>query len=207
MNFDNIKTKMDSESMDDTQIPTRIKDLETSKMPIQKVRRSMRNEIIIQLISIVFFFAVPSFIEMHQLPRGVYYILIFIMMLTSSIYLIKLSWFLNKTKNLNKTSKDVVVTFIYDLKLTLQEYKTAVISGSFIFPLPLLALLLGTGHTKKEIFTNLILLNISTPLLILCIVVYLIVALGIFFLTTEWSNYYYGVHIKALEKTLKEFNL
>lgn len=206
MNFDNIKAKMDSENMDETQIPKRIKDLENSKMTIQKVRRSMRNEIILQLISIVYFFAVPSFMEMDPLARGVYYILIFIMTLISLGYLAKMSWFLNKTSNLGRGSKETVLTFINDLKLTLEVYKTAIISGSLIFPLPLLAMVIGTGHTKKEVFTNLILLNISTPLLIFCIVVYLIVALVLFVLTTEWSNYYYGAHLKSLEKLLQEFN-
>ncbi len=208
MNFDNIKAKMDSENMDETQIPTRIKDLEESKMTIQKIRKSMRNEVILQLTSILFLFVVPrfSFMKMDELAEGIYYILMFIMVLIISIYLVKLIWFLNKTKDLNKTSKDAVITFIYDLKLTLQEYKTAAISASLLLPLPLLALLIGTGHTKKEVFTNLILLNISTPLLIFCIIVYLVVALGIFFLSTEMSNHKYRVHIKALEKTLEDFN-
>ena len=125
MNFDNIKAKMESENMEDVQIPKRIEGIETSKMPIQKVRKSMRGEIITQLICIVAFFAAPSFVEMHQLPKAIYYILMFITSLITLGYLAKMSWFLNKTSSLNEGSKETVVTFINDLKLTLEVYKTA----------------------------------------------------------------------------------
>ncbi|MGO3182182.1 MAG: hypothetical protein ACTIJ9_05050 [Aequorivita sp.] len=206
MNFDNIKAKMDSERMDETQIPTRIKDLETSKMPIQKVRRSMRSEIIIQLVCIVIFFAAPSFIEMNPLPQGIYYIFMFITSLITLGYLAKMTWFINKTSDLNKASKNAVITFIYELKLTLEVYKTAIISGSLLLPISVFALLFGI-EKDPEVFTNIILLNISTTSLILYIIGYIVFALVIYVGTIAWSNSLYGVHIKALEKTLKEFNL
>lgn len=207
MNFDDIKSKMDSEDMDSNLIPKRIKDFETSKMPIQKVRKSMIREIITQLICIVIFFAAPSFIEMHRLPEGIYYILMFVTSLITLGYLAKMSWFLNNTSNLNTGSKDTIVTFINDLKLTLEVYKTAIISGSLLLPILVLTLILGFEKIDKEIFTNFVLLNISTTMLILYIVGYLILALSIYFITAVWANSLYGVHIRALEKILKEFDV
>ena len=91
MNFDDIIAKMDSESMDDIQISKRIRGIENSKMPIQKVKERMRAEIITQLICIVVFFAAPRFVEMHQLPKSVYYILMFITSLITLGYLAKMS--------------------------------------------------------------------------------------------------------------------
>jgi hypothetical protein len=87
MNFEDIKQKMNAENMDDNQFPTEIKDLKTSKMPILNVRKSMKREIFTQLVVIMLFFAAPNFIELHQLPKGIYYILMSITSLITLIYL------------------------------------------------------------------------------------------------------------------------
>ncbi|MGO1597410.1 MAG: hypothetical protein ACTHW8_12450 [Sphingobacterium sp.] len=206
MNFDDIKNKMDSERMDDIQVPTRIEGIESSNMPIRKVKKTMKGEIITQLICIVAFFAAPSFVNMYQLPQSIYYILMFITSLITLGYLIKMSWFVNKTSNLDAGSKETVVAFIHDLQLTLEVYKTAIIAGSLLLPFSIITFFLGTEHVEEKIFTNLILLNMSNIMLILSAAVYIILAVLIYFLTVSWSNSLYGVHIKKLEKILKEFD-
>ena len=207
MNFDNLKQKMDAENMDNTQIPTNIKDLKTSNMPIEKVRKTMRGEIITQLIGIVFFFAVPSFIKIYDLPKAIYYILMFFTCVMTLGYLAKMTWFLTKTRNLNANSKDTIVAFIHDLKLTLEVYKTAIIAGSLLLPLSMLALVLGTKFTNEEIFTKIILLNMPPLQLILFIVGYLAIAILFYYITVIWADRLYGVHIKQLEKTLQDFEV
>ena len=207
MNFENIKQKMDSESMDGSQIPVRIKDIETSKMPIQKVRKSMKSEIITQLILIVIFFAAPSFLEMHRLPKTTYYIMMFITSLITLGYLAKMSWFLNKYISLSNNSKETVVGFIYDLKLTLEVYKTAIISGSLLLPVAMVSLFLGSIKIDEKVYNDLILLNMPNTTLILYVFGYILIAILIYFITVYWSNKLYGVHIKNLEKILKEFDV
>lgn len=207
MNFEDIKQKMDSENMDDNQIPTKIKDIKTSNMPIQKVRQRMKSEIFTQLICIIIFFIAPNFVKMHQLPKAVYYILMFITSLITLGYLAKMSWFLTKSRDLSNHSKEVVLSVINDLKLTLEVYKTAIISGSLLLPLSLMSLYLGRIKIDEEIFGNIILLNIPNVTLLLYILGYLLVAILIYFGTISWSNKLYGVHIKNLEKILKEFNI
>jgi len=207
MNFENIKQKMDAERMDGPEIPLQIKDIETSKMPIQKVRKSMKSEIITQLILIVIFFAAPSFLEMHRLPKTVYYIFMFITSLITLGYLAKMSWFLTKYISLSGTSKDTVVAFIYDLKLTLEVYKTAIISGSLLLPMAMASLFLGSVKIDKKVYNDLILLNIPNTTLILYIFGYIVIAILIYFITVYWSNKLYGIHIKNLEKILKEFDV
>lgn len=207
MNFDNIKDKMDAEPMDDIQVPKRIDGLESSKMPIQKVRKTMRGEIITQLICIVVFFAAPGFVEMYKLPKSIYYILMFITSLITVGYLIKMWWFIKKTGNLNTGSKETVVNFIHDLQLTLEVYKTAVIAGSLLLPFSLLVFILGIEHVDQKIFTQLILLDMPPALLFAGVIGYIILAILLYFVTVAWSNSLYGVHIKNLERTLKEFEI
>ncbi len=207
MNFEDIKQKMDSESMDSNQIPLSIKDIKPSNMPIQKVRKSMKSEIITQLILIVIFFAAPSVIKMHQLPETVYYILMFITSLITLGYLAKMSWFLTRYTSLNNDSKETVVAFIYDLKLTLEVYKTAIISGSLLLPLAMVSIVQGSVNIDEKVYSDLILLNMPNTTLLLYIFGYIAIAVFIYFITVFWSNALYGVHIKNLERTLKEFDV
>lgn len=205
MNFDDIKAKMDAEPMDNAQIPTKIVNFENSKLPIQKVERSMRSEIFTQLICILIFLAVPSFVEMHSLPKGIYYILMFVTSLITIGYLIKMSGFLKKNSKLSESSRETIVAYIHDLKITLEVYKTAIISGSLLLPISLLTFVLGREKVDEEIFTNLIMLNIPSTTLVAYIAGYIVLAILIYFITVRWSNSIYGVHIQALEKLLKEF--
>ncbi|MCJ8289932.1 MAG: hypothetical protein HRT58_09730 [Crocinitomicaceae bacterium] len=205
MNFEKLKQEMDAQNMDSNEIPTNIKSLETSKMPIQKVRQTMRKEIITQLVIIALFFSIPSFKEMHQLPKAIYYILMFVTSLITVGYLLKMSSFLHKSSSLGGHSKDAVLSFINDLKLTLEVYKTAIISGSLLLPLSMVTFYFGRVKMDEELFENLILLNISSPTLLLYILGYLIIAILIYIFTIKWSNRLYGIHITNLENTLKEF--
>lgn len=205
MNFDTIKQKMDADNMDNNPIPNQIKDLSGSNMPIEKVRKSMRGEIITQLVGIVIFFAIPSFIKLYALPEAIYYILMFFTCVMTLGYLAKMTWFLNKTRNLNANSKDTIVAYINDLKLTMEVYKTAIISGSLLLPLSMLALALGTQFTNEAYFTKIIMLDMTATKLTLFIVGYLVIAIIFYFITVAWANSLYGIHIKQLEKTLEQF--
>lgn len=207
MNFENIKQKMDSQNMDNSHVPKSIKDIETSKMPIQRVRKTMKSEIITQLVFIVIFFAAPSFVEMYQLPRTIYYVSMFISSMITLGYLAKMTWFLNKSSNLNNNSKETVMIFIHDLKLTLEVYKTAIISGSLLIPIALVSLMLGFVKVDEKIFNDLIMLNMSNTTLLLYTLGYVVLALLIYFMTVSWSNKLYGVHLRNLEKTMKEFDV
>ncbi|GGG97854.1 hypothetical protein GCM10011416_14870 [Polaribacter pacificus] len=202
MDFENIKRKMDAQNMDEGRIPKTVKEIETSKMPIQRVRQSMRNEMMTQLVIIVLFFAAPYYIEMHQLAQSIYYILMFVVCLITLTYVAKMTWFLNKTTSINNNSTATVMDFIYDLKLTLEVYKTAIISGSLLLPLTLLTVYFGRLKMDEELFTNLILLDVPITTLLLYIFGYLAIAILIYLMTVSWSNKLYGVHIKNLELTL-----
>jgi hypothetical protein len=213
MNFDEIKRKMDADAMEDMAVPTNIKQLKDSKIPIQEVRKSMKSEIITQLLIIVFFFAIPSILEVNketalgQLPKAVYYVLQFVTSLITLLYLAKMNWFLKKTSDLNGSGKDTVMAFIYDLQITLEVYKTAVISGSLILPISMLTLGLGCGLAPEGLFMKLITLDFGITTLLIIIFGYLLVAAGIYYITVKWADMLYGVHIRNLQRTLKEFEI
>lgn len=207
MNFDNLKQKMDAANMENNQIPNHIKDIKTSNMPIENVRKRMITDIITQLACIVLFFIIPSFIKLNPLAKGIYYITMFVISLITLGYLAKMVWFLKKTSKLTGGSKEAVLGYIYDLKLTLEVYKTAIIAGSLLLPFPMIAIALGHATKHETIFNNFITLNITPTQILIYALGNLAFALIIYFVTVSWSNSLYGTPIKQLEKTLQEFEV
>ena len=207
MNFDSLKQKMDADNMENNQIPTQIKDIKSSNMPIENVRKRMITEVITQLACIVLFFIIPSFITLNPLAKGIYYIIMFVISLITLGYLAKMVWFLNKTSKLSGESKETVVGCIYDLKSTLEVYKTAGIAGSLLLPFPMIALALGHATKHETIFNNLISLNLTPTQILTFALGYLVFALIVYFVTQSWSNSLYVKPIKELEKTLQEFEV
>jgi hypothetical protein len=166
----------------------------------------MKREIFTQLVVIMLFFAAPNFIELHQLPKGIYYILMSITSLITLIYLGKMSWFLNNSSSLGNQSKDSVISFIQDLKLTLEVYKTAIISGSLLLPFSMICIYLGRMDMDSKLFENIISLNVSNTTLFLYAIGYITVAILIYIISIWWVNKLYGIQIKNLELILIELN-
>ena len=206
MNLDDIKSKMDSDNMDDQTIPQNIKELKTTQLPLLKVRRNLRNEILTQILVFICFFSIPIFLEMNEIAKGLYFILLFIITLITITYLLKMSTFLKRTTDISLNSKQVLINILNELNLTLEVYKTAIVSGSLL--LPLLAFVVYTGKAKFEesLLYDIITLNIGSNYLILYIVGYLLISILIVYITNWWTNYLYGKYIKTIEKTLDEIN-
>jgi hypothetical protein len=207
MDFDNIKKMMDTDDTTSISIPRDGKEVKSSQLPINKVRKSMKNEIFMQLVIIVIFFAAPQILHFYELPRAAYYIFVFITSVMTLGYLLKMIGFLRKTKQLDGSSKNEVVSFIHELELTLEVYKTAIISGSLLLPIPGAALFMGLKSNGADTFTELFMLQWPTEKLLLYIMGYLVLAILIYFMTVSWSNKLYGKHISDLKKVLKEFEV
>lgn len=207
MNFDNIKNQMnaDSESEGDLEINT--KHMGNSKLPLDKVRRSMKSEIITQLLCIVVFLGFPSVVPMETVPKGVYYILIFVTCLITTGYLLKMGWFLKRSSDISQQSKYALLSIVHDLKLTLEVYKTAIIAGSLLLPLAMVALSYATIGKHQEQFIKLISLDIEPSLLAIYILIYLAIAVFIYFITIKWADKLYGGHVKKLEAVVNELEV
>lgn len=204
MDFDKIKELMDNENQDDFQLPTSLENLKESQMPIAKIRKTMKGEIVTQLVGIVVFFAFPFLVKMYELPRAVYFIFMFITSLMTLGYLAKMGWFLRRTSNVGQQTKETILNFIHDIKLTMEVYKTGIIAGSLLLPVSMAAIFMGTVRVGKDHFSEWFLLQMSIPTLLLVILGYLISGVFIYWITVKWADQLYGVHVRKLEEILKQ---
>lgn len=207
MNFDKIKHQMNTESESNNDITQNAKNSRASKMPLERVRRSMKSEIITQLLFIVIFLGLPSVLPMETVPKGVYYIIMFITCLITMGYLLKMGWFLKRSSDISQQSKYALLSIVHDLKLTLEVYKTAIIAGSFLLPLAMVALSHATVIKDQGQFLKLISLDIEPNSLAIYIAIYLAIAVFIYFITVKWADKLYGGHVKKLEAVVNEFEV
>ncbi len=205
MNFDNIKSALENEDQAPL-VPESLATLKKSEMPIQQIRKTMKGEIITQLICIVIFFAAPSFMKLHQFPRAVYYIFMFLTALMTMGYVTKMIWFLRKTGSIQGSTKETLLLFIHDIQLTLEVYKTAIISGSILLPISVTALLLGSTNFNENLFQKWFLLDIGATRIILLIFGYLITTFFIYIITVKWADSLYVRHIDKLRNILNSLN-
>lgn len=206
MNFDNLKAKMDSENMNDQTIPKHIQEFKSTQLPLQKIRRNLRNEILIQVFLLLCLFTIPSFLEMNKIAKGLYFVLLFITTLITITYLLKISDFLKRNTDISLNSKEVLINIIHELKLTLEVYQTAIVSGSFLLPFIVFIIYTGKVDFEESLLYDVLTFNISFYNSILYITGYLLISILIVFTTNWWSNSLYGKQLKIMEKTLKEIN-
>ncbi len=205
MNFDNIKSALENEDHA-PHVPESLAILKKSEMPILRIRKTMKGEIITQLLCIVIFFVAPSFMKLHQFPRAVYYIFMFLTALMTLGYVTKMIWFLKKTESVQSSTKETILLFIHDIQLTLEVYKTAIISGSILLPISITALLLGSTNFDENLFQKWFLLDISVTGIISLIFGYLITTFFIYIITIKWADNLYVRHIDKLKNVLNSLN-
>lgn len=204
MNFEDIKQKMDMQNMDDLVIPNRIKALKKTQLPIQKIRRNIKSELITQIAIILFLFAIPHFIEINPVARGMYFILVFITSMITTTYLIRMNDFMKQTSKLSLSTKEVLLKTVFELRLTLEVYKTAIISGSLLLPVIAFLLIKGRKSVDESAFLAIITFDIPFEKIILYIIGYVLIAVLIFIITGWWSDALYGTYAKDLKNTLEK---
>jgi len=145
MDFDAIKSAMDEESKKEG-VDSQLVLTKKSRMPLDRIRKKMRGEIITQLLCIVVFFA-AAFVPMSELTKAVYVNFIFVTCLITLGYLFRMTKFLKVSGRMVGSTKDVLQSILSDLNLTIEVYKTAIIAGSLLLPVSAFAFICGSeGH-------------------------------------------------------------
>lgn len=206
MNFESIKKQLDDQNMDDLIIPRRIKELKSSEVSVKKISKRIKYELTAQTAAMLVFFAAPAFIELIPIARGIYLIIVFIIALISSTYLIRLELFRRRSLSFSSNTRDVLASIIEDLKLTLEVYKSAVISSSYLLPVVVYIVARGTVKDSESDFMDVITLNIATEKILMLIAGYILIAVAIYQFTVLWTRLVYGRYLTDLEYSLEKID-
>ena len=214
MNFDDIKNEM-NKSVD--QLPKEEFKIDLNKgknNPVHIIRSNMKKEILVVVFGIILFLIYPVIldirgIEMSTLARSSYLIFMSMNAIMMSLYVLKLISFIKKSSNFQTNTRDSIKDYIYEIKLTLESYKSYVVASSLLIPVPLFALLgvrNGWDASTNFEFERWFNLQLSAIEIIVLIVSYLIFSVLIYWITLCWTNYLYGKHVTELEKIVSDLD-
>jgi hypothetical protein len=210
MNFEELKNEMNQATNERLELEgnnssRKIDFTKGKNNPVAKIRANMKKEIITQLVCMVIFMAYPFVINMAKLNEAVYFIFMFITSLMTMGYLIKLGFFLRKTDNFSVNTKDTIKHFIFEVKLTLEVYKSFIIAGSLLLPIPVFALIANGGRFTNSLdFEKWFLLQLNGTEITLLIVGYLLLAVFFYYVTAAWTKLMYGKYLKQLEEVSQD---
>ena len=120
-------------------------------------------------------------------------------------YILKLALFFKKTRNFATNTKETIQTFVFEAKLTIEVYKSFIIAGALLLPVPVFALLTANNSTGIVVdFERWFLLDISTLEMVFLLIGYLILAVLIYFITVGWVKLMYGKYLRNLEVVIED---
>jgi len=217
MNFDAIKKEM-SQSVEGLPKNEFKIDLKKGKHnPIYRIRKNMIEEIITTIIAMVVFLMFPFFtdLKMTNLNKSIYLLFMSLTVFMISFYMVKQICFLFRNSNLSINTKDAIKEYIYEVKLTLEAYKSYVIASSLLVPIPSLIIfrslyldnsnsLLNIDSTSLFNIERWLNMQLSTIEVLYLVIVYLITGAIFYLITQLWTTYLYGKHVKKLEQIIEE---
>lgn len=198
MDFNDIQSAWKNEKTENISLPTHLDKINSANMPLEKIKKNLKNEFFYQIISIVCIGFIPYFYDMPANAFAPFYLLFSIFTAVCIYYLAKLFVFYRRLGTTNLNTKDSLYETYFDIRLNMEIYKTF---GFALIPF-LILFSLGYMHYKvPEFFTN-ELNNIPFLVTTFSIVIFSILFMG---LALEWwVHFFYGKYAKEIRKVIDQ---
>ncbi|TDE45594.1 hypothetical protein E0I26_06510 [Flavobacterium rhamnosiphilum] len=200
MDFKDIQSAWNNDTDSDIKVPTNLEKLKSANMPLEKIRKNLRFELINQFLALVFIGLIPLCSKFPANMITPYYFLYAIMFAVSIYYLVKLFLFFKRLNTTVLNTKDNLYETYYDIRLNMELYKTFTFAlGPFIM-MYLTGYFLYKNPDLMSMFSGDIIHSKLVPLLVTLVFSILLVG----FLTEIWVHYFYGKYAKQIRKVLDE---
>ncbi len=205
MNFDDIQSAWNNDNAGDkVNLPVNLEKLKSAKMPVDKIRHTMKCEFYVQMLAVVLVGFFPLWINVPKALMFPYYLLYFVFFLISTYFFTKFAISYKHLSNNTMSSKDNLYAIYYDIKMNIELYK------AFTYCLIPFGIILGgiliIGSYKLPIDTVLLrsseITKMQATLIVLLIVAVILMTA---WFTEEWIKRSYGKHAEEVKHILDEF--
>ena len=202
MDFNDIQSAWNNDTSSDIKVPTNLEKLKSANMPVDAIRKNLRNDFFIQLPAMILLGFLPQLL--HLLPKydTIFYLFYGIAVATSIYYFIKLYLFYRRIGNTTLDTKDNLYKTYFDIQLNMELYKSFTYS---LIPFALVGGCLFVISKSPSILERYLISESSSnfPFTIL-ILIFIVLMLLIGLMTEVWVNYYYGKYAKQIKKVIDE---
>ncbi|MFH6993065.1 hypothetical protein [Flavobacterium sp. FlaQc-48] len=200
MDFNDIQNAWNNEKTENVVLPDNLEKIQSANTPLDKIRKNLKCEFIIQTVCIIIFGFIPFIYDFEPKIAKTYYLFFSIFVAVCIYYFVKLYLFYKRISNITLKTKDSLYETYFDVRLNMELYKTF---GFAVTPFVIL-FLIGFFYTKFTKNDTVQIIDISDSQLIsfFLIIIFSILFMGIFL--EWWVQYFYGKYAKEIRKVIDE---
>lgn len=201
MDFKDIQNAWNNEKTENVVLPDNLEKINSANTPLDKIRRNLRNDLIMQTIAVFAIGLTPYLYGFSEKWIAPFYLLFSIFFAVCVYYLTKLYLFYRRLNNITLKTKDSLYETYFDIRLNMELYKTFGFALTPFLVLFLLGFLYDKFSMKPGGFQ---VVDFSNGQLIS---VFFIVAFCILFMgfSLEWTvKCFYGKYAKEIKKVIDE---
>ncbi|MFN0253991.1 hypothetical protein [Pedobacter ureilyticus] len=192
MNFEQLKDQWNENGTSSNEISEKMLKVREAHTPIDNIRKKMKNEFFVQLLSLIIMIFAPKVFGFSQQLSAIYFLFYAIACGFTAYYFFKFYTFYTHSYDLSLDSRKNLLWFYYEMKLNVELYKALTYIIGFIalaFSTTALVLLRGDILTKllTKISMTYVVLNAFVAILIIGII------------TELWARFYYGKYLKQIK--------
>ena len=192
MNFDQLKDEWNKNETNYNEVSEKMLKIKEARTPIDSIRKKMKHEFFVQLISLVIMAFVPRIFGFSTELKTTYIIFYGIICGFTTYYFFKFYTFYKHSYDLSIDSRKNLLWFYYEMKLNLELYKALTyIIGFISLSFCTTALFIIKGKIMTEILGKISMTYIVINAFVLILIVGII--------TELWAKFYYGKYLKQIK--------
>ena len=209
MNFDELQKQWDNQSSEDVKIQKDLKNLNTANNIFEDLRKKIKTELIITIISFAFLFVIPivPIYKINGVVTFFYYFFIFYLLIAAIVTYLRFYHFYKISKDYEiNSSKELLLKVYYELKYALDTYFITTIIAT-TNGIGLYFILFSFGNSEKYFaqlmnFSETFNSNPKFFIWLLLLIVFSIVFVG--GLLYYMYVIYYGSRLKLIKEILNQ---
>lgn len=200
MDFNDIQNAWNNEKTENVVVPNNLEKIQSVNMPLDRIRKNLRNELFGQLLALVIIGFVPLHSDFPVKLQVPYYFIFGIMLAISIYYLGQLFLFYKRLDNVTLSTKDSLYETYYDVRINMQLYKTFAFVLAPFFMTYFVGYIFYKDPNAMQILNG----NFESEKLLINIGLLIATILVIGLITEWWVHHFYGKYAKEIRKVIDE---
>lgn len=195
MNYNDLKKSWQEQAMPNKNIEVNALKDKSSKLPLDKLRKNVYNDMWLQIVSIVLLLFVPQVLEFDASGTSIYYVIYGLFFFIMGYYILKMYQFYKRSNSYHMNSVDALYETYFEVRLYIQIYESYCYS---LMPFMFLVLLSSLGMD--------VLLNMELQDLLKLLLFGTVMSIGFVILVAKlWIKYFYGKYLTKIKAALEAF--
>ncbi|WPO79909.1 hypothetical protein [Flavobacterium sp. KACC 22761] len=201
MDFNDIQNAWNNEKTENVVLPNNLEKIQSVNTPLEKIRKNLKKEFIVQIVSMILIGIIPLVIELKYSFLLAYYLLYALSIVISMVFAVRLYMYYKNFANVAATTKDNLYEIYYNIRLFIETYKSATYT---FFPFGLFYMFLLPLGKKSGKLLNLVLNSNQEYVAVIFILIVFVFMILIWFMTEGHTKLFYGKYAKEIRKVIDE---